>query len=55
MDNEVFKQLKEQAKQAREAFQVKRTSWINMDGAFTIDGKEVECVYDNNGLQHLKF
>ena len=113
MDNDVFEQLKEQAEQAREAFQVKRTSWINMDGAFTmapsraqmrkigdfqtkefyvkkvlhfieeqngsttgiiphplawhinivdgtvyaftIDGREVECVYDSKGLQHLKF
>ena len=36
MDNEVFEQLKEQADRAREAFQVKRTSWVNMDGAFTM-------------------
>ena len=23
--------------------------------AFTIDGREVECVYDDEGLQHLQF
>lgn len=23
--------------------------------AFTIDGKDVECVYDDEGLQHLQF
>jgi len=113
MDREVFRQLKEQAAQARQIFKSRETSGINMDGAFTmapsraqmrkvedlqtkefyvkkvlryiedkgsstvgiiphplawkidivddtvyaftIDGREVECAYDDEGLQHLQF
>ena len=36
MDREVFEQLKEEAGRARETFQDKETSGINMDGAFTM-------------------